>query len=517
MTPTKFRPFPGGQTSFLFCNEREALFHGPRGRGATYALLLDFLRDVGKGYGRAWRGLILRTTYKGLIDIEAKALDLFSQVCPEAEYKQQPHSWHWPTGEMLMLAYIKGPKDYLANWHGQEWPWIGPDELTSWATSEVYELLGGALRTPDERIFCRIRATTNPYGRGKSWVKAMFVDPAPDCTPIPIADTEDPLTGRPQYRVAIRGERTENLALMKGAPEYHQAMMALKDPRLKAAWGLGSWDSDYGTFFENAWTYADPESMELMTPCVVQTFITPDTWPIERALDWGTSKPFAGIWVAIANGEEARLPNGETWCPPAGSVVVVDEYYGLAEGAINKGVHASSTEVAREFLRREWEAGYPLRVSAGPADGIWPGAQADPGEEHLAAKMGRVPSPVEGDLRKGVQFVKPIKHSGSRVQGWQILREMMEATHPDGEGGPDHPGLYVMEHCRHTIRTVGELPRSEKKEDDADTEAEDHIPDVLRYIALRRKLVRPKRDPGQAPPKIRRRPRVRRSETAGIY
>ena len=47
------------------------------------------------------------------------------------------------------------------------------------------------------------------------------------------------------------------------------------------------------------------------------------------------------------------------------------------------------------------------------------------------------------------------------------------------------PGLFVVgEHCPHFLRTVLTLPRDERDPDDVDTDAEDHIADETRYMAM---------------------------------
>ena len=48
----------------------------------------------------------------------------------------------------------------------------------------------------------------------------------------------------------------------------------------------------------------------------------------------------------------------------------------------------------------------------------------------------------------------------------------------------EEPGLFVFKGCRQFIRTIPTLPRDEKKQDDVDTDAEDHIADETRYRVL---------------------------------
>jgi hypothetical protein len=73
------------------------------------------------------------------------------------------------------------------------------------------------------------------------------------------------------------------------------------------------------------------------------------------------------------------------------------------------------------------------------------------------------------------------KGPGSRKQGWQQLRKLLKNAIPGEEGVRENPGLFVCESCYQFIRTIPVLPRDQKDLDDADTLAEDHIADEVRY------------------------------------
>ncbi len=58
--------------------------------------------------------------------------------------------------------------------------WIGFDELTQWPTPYAWDYMRSRLRSAfSNDLGLYMRATTNPGGNGHSWVKKMFVDPAP--------------------------------------------------------------------------------------------------------------------------------------------------------------------------------------------------------------------------------------------------------------------------------------------------------------------------------------------------
>ncbi|MDH3474481.1 MAG: hypothetical protein OEM59_12380, partial [Rhodospirillales bacterium] len=62
----------GSQVSFVNCPTFECLYHGTRGPGKTTGLIQDFLQDVGRGHGPAWRGVLLRRSYPELEDVRVK-------------------------------------------------------------------------------------------------------------------------------------------------------------------------------------------------------------------------------------------------------------------------------------------------------------------------------------------------------------------------------------------------------------------------------------------------------------
>jgi hypothetical protein len=83
-----FMPLPGSQATFLRCNVFEALYEGTRGPGKTMTLLMDFAKEVGKGYGKAWRGILFRRTYGDLDDVVRKIEDEFPKIFPGFMFKK---------------------------------------------------------------------------------------------------------------------------------------------------------------------------------------------------------------------------------------------------------------------------------------------------------------------------------------------------------------------------------------------------------------------------------------------
>jgi hypothetical protein len=100
--------------------------------------------------------------------------------------------------------------------------------------------------------------------------------------------------------------------------------------------------------------------------------------------------------------------------------------------------------------------------------------------------MGRRVKLEDGRTYKGISWTRADKSQGSRKNGWEQMRTAMRNAKPlvaaDGTVLPrEEPGLFVFDTCRQFIRTVPNIPRSEKDLDDVDSDAEDHVADEARY------------------------------------
>lgn len=447
---------PGSQQLFLSCPVPEILYEGTRGASKTDALLMKFAMYVGRGYASWWRGILFRQTYKQLDEIVVKTRRWFGAAFPNARLLGGDQmKWVWPSGEELLLRHFAGPGDYQ-NYHGHEYPFIAWEELTTWPTMQGYEMMKACWRSscPDPtmpRFYC---STTNPMGAGHNWVKTYFVDPA---EPGKIIRDQDERGRARQPRVRIHGSIYENKALMRNDPKYVEELEGLSDPVLRAAWLFGSWDITSGGMFDDVWTQR----------VVLPPFVIPDGWHIERAFDWGSSKPFSVGWWAKANGEDARMPNGELRPFNRGSLIRIAEWYGW-NGKANEGSRMLSSDIARGIREREQLMGIAGRVFPGPAD-----------TNIFTVEDGK--SIADNMALLGVRWEMAQKTPGSRKLGWEKMREMFgAASNPES----DLAGLYTFDTCRHFIRTVKPLARSKKDPDDVDTETEDHCADEARYEVL---------------------------------
>lgn len=450
-----WQALPGSQALFLQSPIREVCFAGTRGPGKTDAMLMSFAQYCGRGYGDYWRGVIFRRNYKHLDDIISKSKRWFNRSAQKPRFLAGTSAlkWVWPTGEELLLRAFEDEEDYWS-YHGHEYPFIGWEELTSWPSIACYESMKSCNRSsfPETpyvpRIPRFIRSSTNPYGVGHNWVKNYFIDPAPYGKVITDQDGNK--------RVCLFGSIKENPHL---GDEYIKTLQSITDPNKRKAWLEGSWDITSGGMFDDLWD---------ATKHILKPFNIPSSWRIDRSFDWGSSKPFSVGWWALTDGTDAVLPDGTRRSFPRKTLIRIGEWYG-STGKPNEGLRMTAKQVAQGILIREKMMGIENRVQGGPADSAIYAVTDD-------ASIG------QNMESEGVFWTLADKKSGSRKNGWELMRDRLSAvTNPDYS---DKPGLYVFDNCRDWIRTVPPIPRDQKDPDDVDTDAEDHTADDTRYRVL---------------------------------
>lgn len=191
----------------------------------------------------------------------------------------------------------------------------------------------------------------------------------------------------------------------------------------------GDWDAWDGRFF-SAW---DREVH------VVEPFPIPEFWPIECGLDYGYTAPWAVVWGAWA---------------PDGDLYIVKEAYETEK--------TPSEQV--DIFRAVNGDDKPVAIYADPS---------------IYSRTG-IGEPVAMQYsRKGLRTIPAMN---ARISGWAAIRDRLRVT-TDAEGNK-RARLYIFDTCTNLIRTMPQLPRSDRNPEDCDTRAEDHLPDALRYLCM---------------------------------
>lgn len=451
------------------CLVKEVLFHGSRGNGKSECLLMGFAQHVGKGWGSYWRGVICRRQFSSLKDLITKSHRMFPRLFPGATYNKSVREWTFPTGEVLIFDYIEKKEQYEAKFHGQEYAYIGFDELTTWATDDIYESMMSTLRTSYQPtkaqplpVPLQVRSTTNPWGVGKRWVKERFID------------------GRRSGEIQFKDGKRDKLAIFGTVFEnpyidddYKLWLRSISDPAKLASWLLGDWEAvDDSAMFGPLWK----PDVFLLDP-----FEIPAHWKVERSFDYGQSTPFCCLWSAESNGEQVKLPNGQMFCPPKGSIIVVGEDYGTplnpdgSQKQRDLGLFLSAGNIGKRLKTREDKLLATIlkahkKVQPGPADNqIHNGSKVD---------NGAAPTVAKELAKEGMTFVASDKSPGSRVTSAQLMFDRMQST---VEQDPSKPHIYFFTNCKFLNKSIPELQRDEDQLDSVKKGADDHAWDALAY------------------------------------
>lgn len=169
--PIIWDPLPK-QIEFLSAPEEELLYGGSAGSAKSESLMMDALGLQQKGIlNRNYTALIVRKTFEDMEDLINRTQDIYPLVCPGAVYNKSKHLWTFPSGARIKFGNCFSKED-VHSYQGQEYTWIGIEELAQFETDYEYQYLKSRLRTSDPTLTCYMRATCNP-GR-YPWIREYF-------------------------------------------------------------------------------------------------------------------------------------------------------------------------------------------------------------------------------------------------------------------------------------------------------------------------------------------------------
>jgi len=201
---------------------------------------------------------------------------------------------------------------------------------------------------------------------------------------------------------------------------------------------------------------------------LVRNFAIPDYWTKFMVIDWGTAKPFAVGWFAVADADTLikAKDNYEDKLIPANSLILYREFYGWS-GQPNVGCRLESPDVARRILAVEQETGETIDYRVGDA-AMWGEHDGMSVAERMYRSTGNVFRMVQS--RKG------------KAQNYQEFRARLQ--------GEDLPAFYALQGCKHFWRTVPSLQLDElHPEKGPDSDQEDHIWDCVAYACASRPFI----------------------------
>lgn len=433
--------------------ENEALYGGAAGGGKSDCAVAEGLRQVNIPH---YRGIILRKTYPQLSELIDRSREIYHAAYPEAKFNEQKHCWTFPSGAKIYFGAMQHTKD-RTNYQGKRYDYIDFDELTHFTWDE-YSYLFSRNRPNGPGTRCYIRAQANPGGIGHGWVKERFITAAPPLTPIyeevniifPDGHTEK----KSRSRIFVPSSVFDNKILLENDPEYITRLASLPENERKALL-YGDWDCFSGQVFTEWRDNPDGYKTRVNTH-VIEPFRVPSYWKIYRGFDFGYSRPFSVGWYAAD--QDGRMYR-------------IREFYGCT-GVPNEGIRMEPGQIAKKI--RQIEAEDP-NLRNKKIHGIADPSIFDESRGESVAQM------ME---REGVYFEKA---DNTRIAGKMQLHNRLAFD----ENGI--PMLYIFSTCRHFIRTVPALVYSSSDVEDIDTDAEDHIYDEVRYVAMEHPISPPRK------------------------
>lgn len=422
------------------------LYGGAAGGGKSYAMLVDPLRDV---HNPNFRGLLVRRTTEELRDLIIESKKLYPTIFKGAEWKERDKTWVFPSGASLWFSYLDRDDDVL-RYQGQQFTWVGFDELTQWPSPHAWNYLSSRMRTTDPALTPVMRASTNPGGPGAWWVKKMFIDPAVPGQAFWATDMEsgevlidtmeeldegvpNPEYGQPLFRRRFIPAKLKDNPYLTKDGSYRRQLLAMPEHQRRQLLE-GDWDAAEGVAF--------PEWRSAIH--TIEPFEIPHNWKKFRACDYGYGSHSAVLWFAIH---------------PSNQLIVYRELY------VSKVLAVDLADMILDLESGDGNIAYGVLDSS-----MW----------HSRGETG--PSLAEKMIRRGCRWRPSDRSKGSRVSGKNEVHRLLKVDEFLGE-----PGIVVFNNCRNLVTQLPSIPLDRKNAEDVDTDyPHDHLYDALRYGVMTR-------------------------------
>jgi hypothetical protein len=452
-----WQPQEGPQEALITCPAWETFFGGARGGGKTDAVLGEFIGHAQK-YGEAASGLVVRRTRTELLDTIERSRQIYTRL--GAKFNQTDALWRFPNGARLQFIYLEQDSD-ADRYQGRSVTRLYIEEAGTFPSEKPILKLIACVRS-GRGVPTRLIMTGNPGGPGQHWLKARYIDPAPQGYQIFEREYDNPFDKTTLKRswCFIPSKVSDNKYL--GA-DYVAGLQMIGSPALVRAMLLGDWDAVEGAFFD-CWD---------QTRHVVSPFTIPQDWYRFRSMDWGSASPFSVGWWAVAGDVYPidRAGGGGNLVLPRGCLVRYREWYGAS--APNVGLKLTAEQVALGILEREHESEHKIQ---GVLD---PSAFKEDGGPSIAERMAVLGVHFRGADNKRVGTL-------GALGGWDQMRNRLVG---DADG---NPMAVCFNTCVDSIRTIPVLQHDADRPEDVNTESEDHAPDEWRYACMSRPYVKTK-------------------------
>jgi len=242
MTEKWIAPNSLAQELFLssWCEEVGAF--GMKGWGKSWAVLQELVYDINEP---DFSAIVFRRTSTDFEDLWNKAIQHFKPLGGESSGTH--HIITFPKGARIRFGHLQHAKDVL-KYDGQEFQRIIFDELMQFPEF-MYLTAMSWLRGPNPSIPKKIKATGNPIGEGKAFVKRRFFD---TLTPFRIsADGKQIEQGEIGWFTSLNGKDSR-------APRHiEEELFALRISNPKDWETIKSKDKRLNSYMSRMWIFGD--------------------------------------------------------------------------------------------------------------------------------------------------------------------------------------------------------------------------------------------------------------------
>ena len=421
-------PQIGPQEALVHCPITLIGYGGARGGGKTDGVLGKFALAQ-EQLGPDFNAIFFRKELPQADDLIERAKQIYLPL--RAHWQDQKKQFTFISGGRLRFRPLANDDD-AEKYQGQNLSHAAVEEAGNYADPSPIWKLFGALRGKGGG---QVILTFNPGGIGHTWLKELFVKPAPKGMQVL---TKKLPNGSLFDYIYIPSRVYDNQILLAKDPEYINRLHMVGSPELVRAWLEGDFEIHEGSYFP-----------EFGSKHIIAPFNVPKHWPRYLGYDWGYRSPFAAVWGAVSSG---RDDSGNEVPYPKGAIIIYREMWG--KGIDNK------TQAQR---------------IAAASVGEHPVAVADPS----IFKNEGGPSIADQFHEVFAGYKHPNwKHADNdRLSGWSQIRQRLVSK---------PPLLYIFANCPYLLETLPALAIDKRKPEDADTEGNDHACDALRYLCKER-------------------------------
>lgn len=421
-------PQSGPQEALVHCPITLIGYGGARGGGKTDGVLGKFA-IVQEQFGVDFNAIFFRKELPQADDLIERAKQIYLPL--KAHWQDQKKQFTFLNGGRLRFRPLSDDSD-AEKYQGQNLSHCAVEEAGNYSDPAPIWKLFGALRG---RGGGQVILTFNPGGIGHSWLKELFIRPAPKGMKLLRKDLPN---GAGFDYIYIPSRVHDNQILLAKDPEYINRLHMVGSPELVRAWLEGDFEIHEGSYFP-----------EFSSKHIVSPFNVPKHWPRYLGYDWGFRSPFAAVWGAVSSG---RDDSGNEVPYPKGSIVIYRELWGKGVDNVEQANRIASLSVGENPL------GYAdpsiFKHDGGPSI-----------NDQLTQVFGKYKHP-------------PFRAADNdRLSGWSQIRQRL-VNKP--------PLLYIFATCPYLIQTLPALAIDKRKPEDADSAGDDHCMDALRYMCKAR-------------------------------